>query len=332
MTSTKNIKIQEGFSFLLFIIIIATILVGGLIWYFVKGTLKNNTTQLTQTSQSVNQKGVLYIGETIDENGLQTDTQEFQPFINYLVSKLKNQGITSGQFVGTHSVSEMAELVLEGKIDVVVDSPFPVYVVDKLAGGQILADRWKGGVESYHSAFFVKDTSTIQTLDDLKGKIIAMDGSTSTAGYFLPKAYLIQKGYKISEKNSPTDPVSPDEIGYVFVGAKVYDDVTHGITAAGVENDQEIRDYFGSSFSQYRYIITTPDIMRFAVATRGDMDPNLRNSIGNILFSMDHTAEGKHVLKTFANTTKFTPVTNTDSSYNILQDLSDLVESEIVKQ
>lgn len=300
-------------------------------WYLSNRTLRENQAGGTRVSQAEQEKGVLRVAENIDESGFEADQKEFYPMIDYLVNKFQGNAIRKGQFIGTHSTAEMAELMREGKIDIVIDSPFPVFVVNKLAGATPLAIRWKNGVEKYHSAIFVKADSPIKTIDDLKGKIIALDRPTSTAGYFLPKSVLVKQGYTLTQKNSPTDSVSANEIGYIFVGSHIYDDVTSGLTSAGAENDVEIRGHFGATFSQYRYIAITPDIPRSLVAVSPDMNQSMRNTLKNILLTMDTSPQGQQVLKSFG-TAKFTSIDNTDAAYGVIKDLTDLVEAEIVKQ
>jgi phosphonate transport system substrate-binding protein len=284
------------------------------------------------TKNSIISEKILRVGENIDEDGLQADTKEFQPFINYLVNKLKNQGIDKGEFVGTKSVTEMTELVREGKLDVVIDSAFPVYVVNHLTSAEPIADRWKGAVDTYRTVVFVKKDSPIQTISDLKGKMLAFDSLTPTAGYFLPKAELTKQGYTLTQKDKTTDPVGPNEIGYSLVHGNVYEAVANGVTPAGAESELAVDNYFGDKMSNYRIIFATPYILRFLVATRNDLNPNTRDAIKSILFSMDQNPEGKSVLAAFANTAKFTPVTTTDTAYGEIKNLANFVEQELITQ
>ncbi len=320
---------------LVFIIVVILLIAAGAGLYWYMQTSSKSVTPLSSTlTQVPSEKNVLHVGQTIDERGLGEDTKEFQPFIDYLVKQLDSQGFsyTRGEFVGAKSVSEMAQLVREGKIDIIIDSAFPVYVVNKLAGAQVILDRWKSGVGTYHSAFFVKTGSSIQSLNDLKGKIMAVDGPTATTGYFLPKAYLINLGYTLTQKNQPTDSVAPNEIGYMFVHDKVFEDVANDMLPVGAENEDEVRGYFGDKINQYRFVGKTPEILRYLVATRADLDTRLSAVIKNILLGMDQSPEGQKVLISFAGTAKFTSVASNDAAYGIIKDLTSIVEDEIIRQ
>jgi len=277
--------------------------------------------------------GVLHIATTIDEDGIEADTKEYKPFVDYLATQLRDQGITKVEFVPKTSVSDVAKLLREGKVDIYIDSIFPVFVADRLSDSQLMADRWKEGVEKYHTAIFVKKASPIKTVADLKGKMIAFDSNTSTVGYFLPKAELAKAGYKLTEKKTATDAVAADEIGYVFVHANVFDDVENGVTPVGAESEQEIRDHFGATFDQnYRIITTSPDVLRFAVTSRKGLDSKLRTAIKAALLGMDKTEAGRAVLEQFSGTAKFTDVpADSDAAYGEIQKLTDYVEDEIVR-
>ncbi|HXH27158.1 MAG TPA: PhnD/SsuA/transferrin family substrate-binding protein [Candidatus Acidoferrum sp.] len=313
----------------LIIILVSLVLIGlagSGVYYWYTGTHK------PAASAAVPEKNILKVGTIIDENGLAADQKEFTPFINYLATQLRSQGILQARFVPETSVATMAELMRENKVDLYIDSIFPVFVADHLSNAQIIANRWKDGVEKYRTAIFVKSSSSIKTANDLKGKIIAFDSPTSTTGYFLPKAELIKLGYTLTERAKPTDPVAPNEIGYTFVHASVYDDVQNSITQVGAESEQEMRDHFGPSFDQqYRIIATTPYVLRFIVTGRAGLSPSLRAAIKTTLLAMDQSNAGKAILKSFSNTAKFTDVgTDSDAAYGELQNLTSLIENEIV--
>jgi ABC transporter, phosphonate, periplasmic substrate-binding protein len=69
--------------------------------------------------------------------------------------------------------------------------------VDKESGAVPFLLGWKEGVPQYHSIFIVKNNSSIKTINDFAGKTIAFEAPESTSGYLLPKAYLVQKGFKL---------------------------------------------------------------------------------------------------------------------------------------
>ncbi|MDE2026761.1 MAG: phosphate/phosphite/phosphonate ABC transporter substrate-binding protein, partial [Patescibacteria group bacterium] len=292
----------------LILLILASIGVG--FYLYLKQVPQQSLPQ--QTKANVKEKGDLVIAETTDEDGVKADTKEFQPFINYLVNKLGSYGIVKGKFISVPTVAEMAQLVRTGQVDMVVDSAFPVYEVSKLAGVTPIADRWKGGAETYHTAIFVKKDSKISSVGDLLGKSLAFDSTSSTVGYFLPKAELIQEGYSLQKNEKTSDPCPARVICYVFVHGNVYDVVAHNITPAGAESELEIDAFFKNNIDNYRMIWRSPDIYRFLVATSPQMSSSLRSAIETVLVTMHTTDEGRNVLSSFGDTTKFTAIENTE--------------------
>ncbi len=317
------------------IVVVLVVLIGAVFIFKYLGSNSTNTANsLSQTTQATNNDtSVLKVAIIEDENGAEANKKEFQPIVDYLAQNLTGEGITKGTVTVVQTPTEMTQLVKQKKADIVMDTAFTIYVVDKLANTTLIADRWKEGVEKYNSVFFTKNTSSIKSFDDLKGKIIAFDSPTSTTGYFLPKAFLVQKGYTLTEKKSFSDTVSPTEIGYVFVRPKsVQESVESGTAIAGAESGQEVTDYFGDKMSQYSVIGQTPYTPRFLVAVRSDLPLPLIKGIQQTLYTMDQTGKGELLLKDFSNTVKFTPLTEDNSSYGAISDLVDQVENEIVKQ
>src|SRR5260370_33499360 len=79
------------------VVVIAILAIAG--WYlYSRFSSSRHQVPVPITQQTGSEKGVLRVGENIDEFGLEADRKEFQPFINYLVSKLGRYGITSGEF------------------------------------------------------------------------------------------------------------------------------------------------------------------------------------------------------------------------------------------
>src|SRR5919202_4430582 len=161
--------------------------------------------------------GALHIGSISSEP--RDEMKRFLPLAHYLAQQLQSEGIDHGEVVVADSIPRMAALLQEGKGDLYLDSPYPVVAVSRLAGSQLLLRRWKRGVGEYHTVIFARQESGVSRLEDLKGKIIALERPFSTTGYFLPKMVLVQKGLHVVPKREATDPVGPDEVGYVFSGS-----------------------------------------------------------------------------------------------------------------
>lgn len=267
---------------------------------------------------------VFTIAQTIDQNGAQADEAQYQPIVNYLSEALQPAGITKVQFAPYEDATDIALAIREGKVDAVMDTAFPAYVINELAGAEPILDRWKGGSEQYDAVIFVTMSSTVKTPRDLIGKVIGFTSPNSTTGYFLPKAELIMQGYSLVELASSSDPVASGSIGYVFAGRDLDSDVTQGIVAAGADSgDQE---------GGYRFIFTTQDVPRFLVSVRATLDPSVENLFETTLLDMNQSPGGEQALMAFGSTTQFTALTSSDTAYGLVGTLADFVQDEIVQQ
>ena len=119
---------------------------------------------------------------------------EYQDFVNYLTRKLTSRNSRRGTLHVVPTPFELAQLLIDHKIDFFMDSPYPTHRVNAHAGSRLLARRWKNGVSEYRSVIITRKDSGIARLEDLRGTIIAFEDRDSTSGYFLPRTLLARKG------------------------------------------------------------------------------------------------------------------------------------------
>ena len=255
--------------------------------------------------------------------------KRFAPLAGYLAKQLESEGIAEGKVVVAKSISEMDTLLRQRKVDLFIDSPFPVLAVSRLSGSKFLVRRWKRGLAEYHAVIFVRKDSGIGQLEDLKGKMFAFEEPFSTVTYILPKMVMVQKGLKLVQKKSAADPVAPEEVGYIFVG----DDpntmfrVLRGKTSGGVMNNQNYHREARGYLDSLKIIHETFSLPRQVVTCRADLDPKLVARIKEILVKMDQSAEGRKVLKDFEGTTKFDEIS--DQAMLSLSKLQKFIDTEL---
>jgi phosphonate transport system substrate-binding protein len=234
--------------------------------------------------------------------------KRFQPTADYIALKLSDDEVKyQGKVTITETPEEMIELLSEQKIDLYMESPFTAALVAKESDAVPILRRWKEDVAEYHAVFIVKKNSTINTLDDFKGKTIAFQDPESTSGYLLPKAHLVQRGYEVSYKEP--DKILPDEsISYVFTG----DDentafwITEGKADIGAVSNIDLHDDAPEAIrDQLRVVDRTIDVPRHIVSHRSGMDPVLADRIKQILLDMDEDPKGILILEEFKNTKKY---------------------------
>lgn len=236
-----------------------------------------------------------------------SEIKKFLPFARFLAKELQSAGIDEGKVLVAKDMAQMAALLREGKVDLYIDSPFPIIAVSQQSGTKFLARRWKKGVGEYHSVIFARKDSGINRLEDLKGKFIAFEEPYSSSGYFLPKMALVQAGLKLAHKKAATNTVGSDEVGYLFSA----DDtntmwwVVKGKVAAGAMDYQTYTKEAKGDSDQLKVLHKTMSIPRQIVSYRGDLADSLVGTIKQILLRMDQSEEGKKILQEFERTTKF---------------------------
>ena len=294
----------------------------------------------TRAPEEIPREAILVIGTIGVDAAEKTGKEEdFREFVDYVGSKLGAYGIRKGEFAIAESPVKMATLMRQGKVDIFIDSVFPAFVVNKLAGSEAFLSRWKNGVEKYHAVIFTKSDNGIISLDDLKGKMITFAHPASTSRYFLPKSHLLERGYTLTEKSNPTDQVAPDEIGYYFSDYRkvnTLEDVLSGVAAAGgtkeSDLDKSLED-LGETRGTVRVISNTIDVFRHVVVVRRNLDPELKVALQEVLVGMEKTPEGQVVLKGFEKTKKFALFEpKGDEAFQAIRQHVELVEKEIVQQ
>ena len=177
--------------------------------------------------------------------------------------------------------------------------------IAKQSGAVPVLRQWKYGEADYAGLIVVKKDSGINSLSDLKGKIISFEEPHSTSATVLPRMLLEEKKLKLAQVKSP-GMVQPDTVGFTYGtdGNSINVLITGRADAATTihrEYDRlkpEIRD-------SLKIIGTTMTVPRNLVAYRKDIDPRVAKELTQILLNMDKDTEGQGVLKRSQNTTKF---------------------------
>jgi phosphonate transport system substrate-binding protein len=229
-------------------------------------------------------------------------------FVNYLARKLSSAATAKGNVVVAPTAQQLTKLLHEQKIDFYIESPYPTFVINKGAGARMLLRRWKGGVSDYRGILFTAKGSGITSVQNLPGRLIAFEDPGSTSAYFLPKVFLLQKGFTLTEKPSFDAAVAPREIGYLFAAGsekKLWNWVLQGNVAAGALSNVDLEKRDAKARRDVMTLAETEMFPRHFLSVRRDLDPAVANRLKEILLSMHLDSEGQQVLRNYDNTTKF---------------------------
>ncbi len=248
-------------------------------------------------------------------NSPREEIAKFLPLVEYLAAGLGEQGIDGAKVQVSRTFDEMAGLMIQGKVDLFIDSSMSALIVQRLSHGDFLARRWKRGRKEYCSVIFVHADSPIAALADLAGHTIAFDDPFSSSGYLLPAAEIRHAGLPLvtGKQNQKADSVL-----YRFAKKDTTTllQVLNGRADAGAMADYKFTTLSEPVPDELRVIFRSAPIPYHLVVYRPGLPNALRKALLQRLMAMDQEEEGKQVLKTFQNTTRFDPV-----PARVLQDL-----------
>lgn len=277
---------------------------------------------------------------------------EFVQFLPYVAKNMAAYGIKDVKLVIAPSPSVVAAWLRDGKADFFDESPFAAYIANRLTGAdEPFLNRWKYGTEKFTGVLFTKKQGGVNSIDDLKGKMIVLKDPTSTANYFLPKWYLISHGYKPVEKKNVKDPVAPDEIGYWFNNHsrdREIEMVMDGVVAAGGVSNEFIEKLLSTgsdAAAQARHprpgatqakpedlrILARGDIaLRRLLTVRKGLDPRVKAAVKELLLNMNQNPEGQAILKTYGPSSQFSNADTPDVAYmGIIDKPKEVLDAEV---
>jgi len=249
--------------------------------------------------------GVLTIGSVS-----LSPTQEYEvvrPFADFVAANLHNVGIGRGRVVVVGSLSQMVEELREGRVDLLIDSPFPAVFVWQRGDVEPILRRWKRGSDVYRSVVFTRADSGVESVDQLAGKIVAFGEPFSTSGFLMPKAALASAGLRLVNYEDPAASIPNDRVGYIFSN-----DAENTIfwvlkrkVVAGAVNADYFEALAGGRIGELRILHTTEAVPRNVVCVRNSLDPKVVQAIEKVLLEMHLSDEGRAALEAFEETTKF---------------------------
>ncbi len=247
---------------------------------------------------------------TLGYNPLDT-LRLYHPLCDYLSAQLREQRIRVEPACAV-SVPHAIEMLREGSLDVVIDSPLILYHIARRVELDILLRRWKGGVANYHSVLVARNDSGISSLEQLKGRMVALEDSWSTSGYFLPAALLREAGLKLSQKSTPQEPVAADEVGTIFTldEENIVVWVLTGRCAAGALSNLDFEEFRGAQAGEFKVLAESQVVPRHVVAFRKGLPAEIVETLCRQLVAMERSEEGLAVMEQFKKTTRFDRIEN----------------------
>jgi phosphonate transport system substrate-binding protein len=229
-----------------------------------------------------------------------------QEFVDYIAKKLAPVGITGGRIMVVEKIRLLAPMLREGKVDLFHDSVVPTLVLAKSAGSVPILRQWKNGEAEYEGVIVAKKNTGIETLSDLKGKLIAFEEPHSTSGSILPRMLFEKDKLKLVQISSRGTIIRPDAVGYIYgADGSSANALITGRADAATASYREIERLKPEIRDNIKIIGKTITVPRYLLSIRKDLDARIVNELKKTLTNMDKDPEGKGILKRQQNTIKF---------------------------
>lgn len=167
-------------------------------------------------------------------------------------------------------------------------------------------------VKSYKSQFVVKKDSDIKSLKDMKGKKIALQDVTSTAGYTYPVAELLKEGINPINDMKITNVKGHDQAIIALLNGDVDVAVTFQDARNIVKKDQP------NVFKDTEIVELTEDIPNDTISVRSDMDDKFRDKLKKAFKDIAKTKEGHKIVSEVYSHEGY--VDSKDSEFDIVRE------------
>lgn len=209
-------------------------------------------------------------------------------------------------YVVAHDTKKAADLLLQAQR----------YAIDDATGKEIPGQL----VDFYKAQFVVKKDSPIKTFADLKGKKVAWQDVTSSAGYIYPSLELKKVGVD-PEKDVTGTIVKGHDKGVMAV---LNGEVDAAATFQDARNNviKDVPDVFEKT----RVILTNAQIPNDTISVRNDMDPAFREKLAQAFIDIGKDPEGSKIIYDVYSHRGY--VKSDDSKFNVVREATKATEGK----
>ena len=238
---------------------------------------------------------------------VRTETKDLAPLAKYLEKELASVGIDKVEVLIVPTAARIVDAFRAGQVHLYPESPLVAAKVARQTGAVPLVRRWRKGLGEYWSEIVVNSDAPITSLEDLRGRVIAFEDPDSTSGHLLPRAMLLERGLKIQQVKKPDEPVAPDSIGAIFTQGDRSSILAllDGRVAAIATDPHYVKMVEKERPGALRSIARSISVPRQVMMRTGTMPAAMAQKIADVLLAMEHSEDGRAVLKEFGKTDRF---------------------------
>ena len=268
-----------------------------------------------QGPSTADDASVLVLGRVSDDPKAHYD--QLKPLLDYVIPRMASVGIRSGRILMAKDLQQMTSYLRRGRVDWINETAGNAALLEHRGVARSFLISEREGATRYHSLFFVRRDSPVQSLQDLAGRSVAFQSPLSTSAYFLPAAQLLEGGQSLELLLSPMDKPAADRVGYVFARTElnIATWVHKRMVDAGVLSNLDWINpaRMPPAFSQdFRLIARTQDVPRALMLVRRGLDPRVEVRLREVLMEAANDPDASEALRRFMDTARFVPIGDDD--------------------
>lgn len=270
---------------------------------------------------SVDQPDTLVIGKISDNPRL--DVGRLQPLLDYVVPRLGQLNIVRGEVLLARDVVQMRNYLRRGRVDWVTETAAMAAMLGADAGAQPFVRAMRADEGAYRSVLFVRRDSGIDTLAQLRGKVLGLQSRWSTSAFYLPLLLLKAEGLPVIEIATPDELPPADQVGFTLARTEsnIANWVEKGLVDAGAfsngnwDNPRIMPEAFRSHM---RLLAQSESVPRAVELVRAEIDQRLLQTLTSILLDAGDDAAADQALRAYFGTTRFVSI-DADSSAALMR-------------
>jgi phosphonate transport system substrate-binding protein len=268
------------------------------------------------------------VGQAITFGEISDDPNEVitskQPFAGYMAERLASFGYQCGKVKVVDTDDEMVALIKNGDVDIYMDSMYPAMLISNATDALPILQRWRNCSPEYYSVLFTTTDSSITSIEDLPGHMVAMEQVYSTSGFALPAVFLIDQGFNLVIKKSFNDSLEANEVGIFFSmdDKNTLNLVREGKVIAGATDDYYFNKWEEEAPGTLVKLAETEPVPRQVVLVRSNLDDEVQQAIIHELSIAHLNPTGLSVMQLDADTCKYdnTPL-GIDATFRQMQEM-----------
>ncbi|MBB4756702.1 phosphonate transport system substrate-binding protein [Xanthomonas campestris] len=242
-----------------------------------------------------------------------THYAQLKPLLDYVVPRMREVGIRRGEILMAPDARQMSSYLRRGRVDWVSETTGAAMLLEQRGSAHPLVMTERDGLREFHTVFFVRRDSPIQSLKQLRGHTLALQNASSTSGYLLPMLELVRNGIACDVLLSPDDSRVPGSVGYLMVGSKLNIAAfvhQHLIDAGAFSNaDWDDERHLPPVLKRdFRIVHRSAPVPRAVEMVRTGMDPAVERRLRVVLLQAASDPKAGPALKRFFGTTAFHPL------------------------